>query len=186
MAKSPLTKKELFELLREQITHEDSLVNQRLNWLLLSQAFLFAAFTSLITGDIKDSNMETLAPFGIAIVGGLFSIYSFNGLRAAYMSLRNLRETWYAINGQETEQGIQKGFPKITWTGKKGQKAIKTATSTPAIILTIWWLVAMYSVPSNIPWANLNITEMLWIPRVILSVIYVSQMLNMSYATQNN
>ena len=149
MPKSPLTKKELFELIREQIRHEDDLVNQRLNWLLLSQASLFLGFTSIITADKLDITIRVWAPFWIAFVGGLFNIYSFVGLNAAYKSLRNLRESWYQVNGEETDRGLQNGFPKITWTGKKGQRAIFTATSTPFIILTIWWIIALVSYPAQ-------------------------------------
>jgi len=149
MPRSPLTKKELFQLLREQIVHEDELVNQRLNWLLLSQASLFLALTSILTNHKLDPTIQTWTPFGIAIVGAIFNIYSFVGLCAAYKSLRNLRETWYQVNGEETEQGLQNGFPKITWTGIRGQRAIFTATSTPFIILTVWWIIAIVSFPAQ-------------------------------------
>ncbi len=179
MSKSPLTKKELFELLREQIVHEDSLVNQRLNWLLLSQAFLFAALTSVITSDKIDPGLQAWAPFGIAIVGGVFNVYSFFGLSAAYMSLRNLRETWYAVNGEETESGLQHGFPKITWTGKKGRKAITTSTSTPFIILTIWAFIAIIRFPVQITWIR-------WTEIVVITLAYFWRISIMASVTQNS
>lgn len=179
MPKPALTKKELFELIREQIKHEDDLVNQRLNWLLLSQASLFLALTSIITTEKIDTNIRAWAPFGIAIVGALFNIYSFVGLNAAYKSLRNLRETWYQVNGEETEQGLQNGFPKITWTGKKGQRAIFTATSTPFMILTAWWIIALVSYPAQ------NLTAK--IPQmVVITVIYIWRISVMFAHTQNS
>ena len=179
MPKSSLTKKELFELLREQIKHEDDLVNQRLNWLLLSQASLFLALTSIITTDKLDAIIQAWTPFGIAVVGAVFNIYSFVGLSAAYKSLRNLRETWYQVNGEETERGLQDGFPKITWTGKKGQRAIFTATSTPFMILTVWWIIGLVSYPAK------NLTEK--IPQMIfITILYFWRIGVMFAETQNS
>ena len=178
MPKSPLTKKELYELIREQIRHEDELVNQRLNWLLLSQGSLFLGLTSILTNKL-DPQIQTWAPLGIAIVGAVFNIYSFVGLNAAYKSLRNLRQSWYQINGEETEHGIQNGFPKITWTGKKGQRAIFTATSTPFMILTIWWIIAIVSYPSHTITAK--IPQM-----VVISVLYIWRISVMFAQTRNS
>jgi len=154
-------------------------VNQRLNWLLLSQAFLFAALTTIIASDKIDSILKIWIPFGIAIVGALFNIYSFVGLRAAYASLKNLRESWYSVIGKETEQGLQNGFPKITWTGKQGQRAINTATSTPLIILTVWWLVAVFIFPVQYGWIK-------WAIIALLTLVYFWEIRIMIYETRNN
>ena len=40
----PLTERELYESARDQIRHEDGLINQRVTWLLLLQGLLFTAF----------------------------------------------------------------------------------------------------------------------------------------------
>ena len=178
---SPLTKRELFELLREQIVHEDTLVNQRLNWLLLSQAFLFAAFTSTITSTTLGPAWQDWLLFGITIVGTFTNISVFTGLRAAYASLKNLRETWYEVNGEEKPgQKLINGFPKITWTGKPGQTAIATATATPFIILSVWWIIGMFIVPPQ-----LHVISK-WILWVVLTVNYLQAATRMIISTLKN
>ena len=182
MPKSMLSKKELFELLREQIVHEDTLVNHRLNWLLLSQAFLFAVFTSILTSDKKiDIVLENWILFAVAASGIFINISAFIGLRAAYVSLKNLRETWYEANGkEELGKKIFNGFPKITWTGKPSQKAITTATATPFVILTAWSIIAF--VVSPFP----SILLLHWAIRIAITINYVNWALSMYLATRRN
>lgn len=148
-----LTKKEMFEIIREQIRHEDGLINQRLNWLLLSQAFLFAAFTTIITND-KEMNfvnpvVQAWIPFGIALAGTILNISSFVGLRTAYASLKNLRETWFEVNGEGKDgEKLKNGFPQITWVGGNiFQRAIATSTTTPWIVFSVWILLAAITIP---------------------------------------
>jgi len=147
------TKKEIFEIIREQIRHEDGLINQRLNWLLLSQAFLFAAFTTIITNDKQmisvNPGIQSWILFGIAITGTILNISSFVGLRTAYASLKNLRETWYEVNGEGKDgERLKNGFPQITWVGGNiFQRAIATSTTTPWIVFSVWVLLAAITIP---------------------------------------
>jgi len=140
-------------MIREQIRHEDGLINQRLNWFLLSQAFLFAAFTTIITSDNQTNPSTAIIqhwiPFGIAITGIILNISSFIGLGTAYASLKNLRETWYEVNGVGDEgKRLHKGFPQITWVGGKiYERAIATSTTTPWIVFSVWALLAAATIP---------------------------------------
>jgi hypothetical protein len=136
-----------YELIREQITHEDSLINQRLNWLLLSQGFLFAAFTSIVTStSYSGGKLALIDPlfasrilFGIPITGLLLNFFSYFGLHAAYQSLKHLRENWYdARPANKRGQKLYDSFPQITWKGF----AITTASSTPMVISGVWLLLA--------------------------------------------
>src|ERR1700690_4318170 len=105
---SEISLEKRYELIREQIIHEDGLINQRLNWLLLSQGFLFAAFTTIITNIDKFSKglmagspgfitpANILWPLlAIAMTGLLLNYISFNGLKNAYRSLKYLRDNWH-------------------------------------------------------------------------------------------
>lgn len=147
-----ITRKELFEMIREQIRHEDGLVNQRLNWLLASQAFLFAAFTALINSDKPLSYIDPtlqlwVIPFGITIMGFLITCFSFVGLRAAYRSLKNLRQFWDSTYSTDSIDHKRDPFPPVTWVGRPWEKAITTASATPFVILIAWSLLAMAIAP---------------------------------------
>jgi len=176
-----LTKKELFQMIREQIQHEDSLINQRLNWLLLSQAFLFTAFTTIITNDkpiqAMDSTIQPWFPFGISLIGIILNISSFSGLRPAYASLKNLRETWYEMNGKwGEEKRLQNGFPQITWVGGKiFERAIATSTTMPWIVFTAWILLSATTIPiqSIIVWV---VAAVIW--GLITIYMYISTFRN--------
>ena len=163
------TKKELFQMIRDQIQHEDGLINQRLNWLLLSQAFLFAAFSTIITSD-KPLNFINLAiqpwiPFGVTIIGMILNLSSFAGLRPAYASLKSLRETWYEANGKSDEtKRIQNGFPQVTWVGRRMfERAIATSTTTPWVVFTAWVLLATITFPIR--------TTVVWLAGIIIWII---------------
>ncbi|MBI3167886.1 MAG: hypothetical protein HYZ22_05370 [Chloroflexi bacterium] len=163
------TKREVFEMIREQIRHEDGLINQRLNWLLLSQAFLFAAFTTIITNDKQmvfiNHGIQSWIPFGIAVTGIILNISSFVGLRTAYASLKNLRETWYEVNGEgRVGEKLKNGFPQITWVGGNiFQRAIATSTTMPWIVFSVWILLAAITIPIQ--------SVVIWIIVVIVLIV---------------
>ena len=50
-----------YRLVRQQIEHEDNLVNQRLSWLLSSQSFLFTAYAISLNGPaiIRSKTLES-------------------------------------------------------------------------------------------------------------------------------
>ena len=85
--------KEMYDALAHQIEREDNLVNNRINWFLVAQGFLFAT-----VGLIMDSNLEncwkTGATKGIAILGGLIVVSVLFGVVGAEISLCNLRKRW--------------------------------------------------------------------------------------------
>ena len=67
---------DLYRALREQLTHEDNLVNHRLMWLILSEGLLFTAY-----GTISTARLHWLAYgfpfFGMAVAGVIgASIYA--------------------------------------------------------------------------------------------------------------
>jgi hypothetical protein len=155
---SVISRKELYEMIRRQIEHEDSLINQRLNWLLVSQAFLLAASTTILTRDISQQTLLKPADVPIVlsvitVVGLVLSSFSLMGIRTAQDSLKNLRETWdRSLSTEPKRHALDEGFPQITWVGK-GFKAITTAKGTPVLTIVIWLMLAFVSAPhSSIGW----------------------------------
>lgn len=77
---------------RGLIEHEDELINQRTNWLLSTNAFLFAAFV------ISLKEHETLTPL-IPVAGMLISTCIMIAIRAATKQLARA-EAWWARRKQ--------------------------------------------------------------------------------------
>ena len=59
---SHLSAVECYNVLRDQLQHEDNLITQRLSWLMGSQAFLFTAYAIVLNGPERPKN---------AIIGSL-------------------------------------------------------------------------------------------------------------------
>jgi len=53
---SPLSEVECYNILRDQLHHEDNLITQRLSWLMGSQAFLFTAYAIVLNGPERPKN----------------------------------------------------------------------------------------------------------------------------------
>jgi hypothetical protein len=140
-----------YEIIREQIRHEDGLINQRLNWLLLSQGFLIAAFTTIVTttnirsGTDSDGLINFMVSTNplifiltLPVIGLSLNYFSFIGLHDAYKSLRYLRCNWRDARPTDKKgQRLYDSFPHITWEGN----AITTASSSP-IVITLAWMCA--------------------------------------------
>lgn len=134
--KNKVSRKELFAMIREQIRHEDGLVNQRQNWLLLSQGFLFLLFSSLLTADATVLPHIKWLLLPVACMGVLLNTLSFIGILEAFRSLNELRSTWDTRYSKEKND---EGFPQITWVGTHG--ALHTATGTPILISLVWGVI---------------------------------------------
>ena len=78
------------EILRRQVEHEDNLVIQRLNWLLVSQGFLFVAYSQILTSEKVASKLLPLLVIGTFSL--MVTVFTLVGLFAAFNALRNLHE----------------------------------------------------------------------------------------------
>lgn len=134
--------KDLYCMVREQIKHEDELVNQRLNWFLVTQGFLIATFGAVYSSDINHikNRIEILNPIliSITILGTLLGLLSYLGIRIAHISISNLVQTWE--EQKETWKNNKNiNFPQIIWKGNQKQwKANYTTMGIPALFTAIW------------------------------------------------
>lgn len=97
------TKSELYKMLRNQIQHEDGLVNQRLTWLLLSQAFLFTAYFTTLNKffdlnkvtHLMDKIFLAILLFLIPLAALFLVFLGFRSINGAFEAIRILREFWF-------------------------------------------------------------------------------------------
>ena len=110
-----------FRYCRQQIEHEDTLVNQRLTWFITFQGFLFTAYgfsmmaESSSLGSFEKAPVESYARFmqnlegmrhGMVGLGILSSIVALTGVMAAFRAVKD--------NEREMEQ-----FPSLSPAGNK-------------------------------------------------------------------
>ena len=148
---SPPSLESLYTMLREQIQHEDNLVNHRLTWLLAVEGFLFAISAALLTSqnlaeDSKKILFIIIGSFGIA-----FCIISILGISAAHNSLKILREKWEELptgSLQEIDAWLvaKKKYPPITYVGTGMTNAWSAAEGTPKLIVIAWIALIVYLV----------------------------------------
>jgi len=138
----------LYSMLREQIQHEDSLVNQRITWLLATEAFLFAGFGAILVSEELPEHQKLLFLLVIGFFGAFFSVLSAFSIHAAFDFLKILREKWTEApvgNEHVIEKwsSVRKKYPPITYAGHWGCGAGFAAYGFPCLIFFIWLLLVL-------------------------------------------
>ena len=89
--------KDLYEITREHITHEDDLVNSRLTWFLVVQTLLFTAYGVVLevpkadgSNALQIQNLQAMIPW----VGIAASILVLSSVRGARMSISHMEKFW--------------------------------------------------------------------------------------------
>lgn len=135
------SQKDIYEMVREQVKHEDELINQRTNLLLICQGFLFVAYTTLLGSNSKPANYSTVITL-ISMTGIFLSIFTLVGIRAAFAHMEKLRVFWERVNTKnQSVKNNHSIFPPMMGTGKiiKGGTA---PTAIPILLIVVWlWLM---------------------------------------------
>jgi len=137
--------KDIYIMLREQIEHEDQLIDHRVNWLLVSQGFLLVSYTTLVNLAVK----KEIPIYLIFIVAGLailLNIFSLIGIAASFLYMTDLEKFWIqtqsTVNDQEDLIPFKK-FPPLL--GKTKYQIINGgfgSTLTP-IVFSIAWILLL-------------------------------------------
>ncbi len=117
---------DLYRALREQLTHEDNLVNHRLMWLILSEGLLFTAY-----GTVTTARLHWLSYgfpfFGMAVAGVIgVSIY------AALEATDELRQRYEA-------SGLDR-LCSLTPSERTGGRGKWAAQALPFVFVALWVL----------------------------------------------
>lgn len=115
----------MYEILRRLVEHEDNLVIQRLNWLLVAQGFLFVAYAQVLTSDKLHNRLVPLLI--ICIFSMCVTIFTLIGLFAAFNALRNINEMIenpFIMKEEASGSGKDAHEPEIKLTSKQRGKSV--------------------------------------------------------------
>jgi hypothetical protein len=127
-----------YVFLREEIRHEDNLVNQRLSWLVSSQSFLLTGFAIAINSPFQSKFPDyerltvvlvTLLPFAGVLTCGLSSLTIW----AAVLHMKEIRRL--AGNAHPVHLPPVHG---TIWTRTLG---LSGPLLTPFVFLTVWLIL---------------------------------------------
>jgi hypothetical protein len=121
---------------REEMRHEDDLINQRVSWLVGSQAFLLGGFGTLITWGYGSNvaGMDEIKRFmlvGLPVAGILSVLAGYVTILGAVMHLRGVRQFV-----------AKKQLPKMpslgSWHSFQLRMGLFGPLVTPLILLGFW------------------------------------------------
>jgi hypothetical protein len=157
---------ELYKIIREQIVHEDGLINQRLSWSLVVQGFLLVAFFTVFVAntDWVSKGDKVIPCLFIAAVGLAISLAVVTSIFGAIRALdylnefafkryredldeRNLDLQYPPITGREHIDKVSLSKVSLSWISRRRSfLAAKTALLIPVVFCLGWLALLLHSV----------------------------------------
>jgi hypothetical protein len=134
---------ELYRVYRGYVEHEDELINQRVQRLILSHGGLLSAAALLITRLIMEYRhllVDIIA--GIAVAGIVLGSLQWKAINAAFSAMETLIEDWNKCCQQDPYLSCKALLPKLVGGGAKKAHPDANAAVMGLIylVLTIWIL----------------------------------------------
>jgi hypothetical protein len=145
---TPLTPLEYYNLVRERIEHEDSLIVQRLTWLVGSQSFLFTAYAIVANGLMTQATQPASLHFAgqlqllfqlIPVVAILTSVFIYVSILAAVATMHRLRNGYRSRFGPEED-----ALPPIMTATPARWFGLFAPLLLPLVFTTIWLILWMH------------------------------------------
>jgi hypothetical protein len=140
-----LSQAQYYDRIRDQIQHEDELVNLRVVWQLLAQSFFFSTYASLLTvkGEAKNllygveqDVLLWLVPIAALLAGILTCLSVFTSLA----NVNHLRNRYHSYAASRKEDQTAQLFPPIQAPDRIRKLAQLTPIGLPLFILA-WAIV---------------------------------------------
>jgi len=132
-------------LYRERIVEEDNLINHRMMWLVLSQAFLLALWSAILNQLFNGHLSVKWITLGVIdIMGLVFSAGSYASIRAAQLEIGELRESFlklypFDFSAEEANHPQKTLLPRLT-ARKHFHRVGHAVPTLMPIMLTFMWL----------------------------------------------
>jgi len=124
-----------YVLLREEIRHQDNLINARLSWLVSSQAFLLSGFAVTLNG-VAQPLLPIYAKVNV-VLGGALPVAGLVTDIASYLTI------WAAIRRMTTIRSLAHGYhptqlPTVQADACDRRLGLTGAVLIPLIFFAVW------------------------------------------------
>ena len=137
-----------YKLFRDQIVHEDNLINNRTNWLLAAQGLLFAAFGVLVGTSEGCSPVPSKVKFlmnVIPAVGIFVTIFTLLSVLGAVIAMGDIGREWEKTKNKLKEKGeIDANIPPIQCKGISKRLGFVAPFFIPGIFIVAWLVILIY------------------------------------------
>lgn len=123
-----------------QLNKEDTLIDQRLNWMIASQSILFAAL------GLSNNSLFGIICIVIPIVGICVSSVVGISVRAAVSSYKNYRDNLEIACPPSADAEFH--YPQLHRDEKNIRRGFKSAMVLPWVFLAAWVIVLLWSLAS--------------------------------------
>jgi hypothetical protein len=128
------------ETIRKRIEHEDNLLNQRVSWIVSSQAFLLTGYAILLNAPLELRNKEFVHAHAllmklIPLTSICVTVLLWFGILAGILAMRDLRAC----------AEIHPGYESSHIQGRRLTRVIGLATPAlvPVVFLGTWFLLML-------------------------------------------
>lgn len=140
---------DFYRLIRARLEHEDSLIVNRLSWLMASQSFLFTAYAIVLNGlatpaataSVQDHQHRLIRL--IPLVGIASAVLIYVGIVAAARAMTWLGRLFRARRLDEANLGL----PPIRTPASMLVPGLAAPLVLPAVFAAIWLYVLLVRVP---------------------------------------
>jgi hypothetical protein len=130
---------DFYQLIHEQISNEDDSMNQRVNWLIISQSFFFSGFATLLSSPPKPedngyADLHDLLFWIIPSVSLMTSLLIYIGILTSLFYMARLRRSFQTYPSDNTTEH----FPPIQGTTTTRRLAQLPAIVVPLLFICTW------------------------------------------------
>ena len=124
---------EVYNRYRQELAHEDSLINQRLNWHFTAQAFLFAALAISMKESMDAFTKLTIL---VGLISSVFILVSVVAAICAFVSCRHY------LTQIEALKAVRENYPQLN----RSEWIIPVGFAAPVglpVIFIVGWAIAV-------------------------------------------
>jgi hypothetical protein len=125
-----------YRIVRGQLEHEDSLITNRLSWLIASQSFLFTAYAILANGVAPGSALDPKHQLMVLIpvIASLTCLFIFLAILGGVIAMHNLRRLYR----RQMKSGVDKSLPPVHGYHATQFLGLAAPVLVPILFTAVW------------------------------------------------
>jgi hypothetical protein len=143
-----VSRAEYYRLIRSQIEHEDNLVNQRVIWQIISQAFIFGAYATVLGVPKEPKNpffegQQQLLVWLLPVIGLSASLLTSAGIRSSVKTISHLAKLYAQYSESKVRDVSTKLYPDIEGPQHVRKLAQLAPTWIPVVFSFAWCVILL-------------------------------------------